>query len=110
MLMTALGENLNKFNAELKGGGTNEFKTQMGRPSILNDWLYLLMEVSMIEVRAEGQEWANVVHEDCIFCCGVARHWHKPSNSPICKECAKGREVSEIADAKLSKEKTIAPW
>ena len=34
-------------NAELKGGGTNEFKTQMGTPSILNDWLYLLMEVSM---------------------------------------------------------------
>lgn len=52
-----------------------------------------------IPLTEEPKEYfeATRVYENCYFKCGnKTKYWHMPTNQPICVECAKTRNVSEI--------------
>lgn len=38
------------------------------------------------------------VYEVCVFCRNPTKFWHKRTNNPVCKSCAKDHKVSELHD------------
>lgn len=36
------------------------------------------------------------VTERCVFCRTETRHWHLPSNTPVCECCSGEREADEL--------------
>ena len=38
--------------------------------------------------------------EQCFFCDGNTRYWSRVRNKPVCKACAKERDISEIPERK----------
>ena len=63
----------------------------------------------MIRVEIEGVEFQKELPEVCVFCGKIGRHWHKETNTPMCKSCSDSRDVSEIGRAK-NPIKTISRW
>jgi len=53
----------------------------------------------MIKVEHEGEEWDSDIPENCVFCGGVGRHWHKPTNTPMCLGCSISHSETDIPAA-----------
>lgn len=51
----------------------------------------------MIQIEREPPEVWDLPPERCHFCRLRAVHWHIPTNTAICEDCAAARDASEIA-------------
>ena len=40
------------------------------------------------------------VYEQCVFCGVETKHWHQPTNTPICRGCGAVRSEAEIGPHK----------
>lgn len=53
----------------------------------------------MIKVKHEPKDVVKAfgsLIESCFFCKEETRYWHDESNTPVCRDCAKQHEVSEL--------------
>lgn len=42
----------------------------------------------MIPLTPEPKQYRSLPPEVCYFCKAVTRHWHEPTNTPVCESCA----------------------
>lgn len=49
-----------------------------------------------IKITREPAELAKEVAERCAFCSTRTRHWHEPTNTPVCPPCAQIKTVTEL--------------
>lgn len=54
-----------------------------------------------LKVTKESDELARETAERCVFCRVPTRHWHTPTNNPVCPACAKRRTVRDFAAAPI---------
>lgn len=52
-----------------------------------------------VQLDAMGFGRLSAIIERCFFCENPTRHWHRPTNQPICQPCAKTHRVSELEPA-----------
>lgn len=36
------------------------------------------------------------IYEKCVFCEKTTKYWHKRTNNPVCRDCAKEHKVAEL--------------
>ena len=56
----------------------------------------------MITIKKEPKELFESTHvyECCYFCKSKTDTWHIPTNQPVCKNCSKTHDVSELPKKK----------
>ena len=47
------------------------------------------------ELRKWGMGLSNIM-ELCVFCGYETRYWHRPTNTPVCPNCAQWHEPKEL--------------
>lgn len=47
------------------------------------------------ELKKLGQDIAEAI-ERCVFCGEGTRYWHRKTNKPVCRPCAKTRKTGDI--------------
>lgn len=52
----------------------------------------------MIEIEKEDPKMMRMfrIMESCVFCGQQTLFWHRGTNNPVCKTCAKTHDVSEL--------------
>jgi hypothetical protein len=66
----------------------------------------------MIHVQVEPDEITREFRgllEECYFCRSKTKHWHKPTNTPVCESCAKDHFVGDIKRAQRVAAAAAAP-
>jgi hypothetical protein len=64
----------------------------------------------MIPIKKEPKEmFLNTrVYEVCVFCREETMYWHVKTNTPVCQDCAKEHNVSELLNSSTKDERSVA--